>query len=72
MLGSGLSGSRWETKSQVHGAPIDFMHTQSKKAGAPGVDPGQLISESQLFPLHQTDVATDALWTACYSGKSAD
>ena len=48
MLGSGLSGPRWETKSQVDGAPIDFMHTQSKKAGAPGVgvDPGQLISES--------------------------
>ena len=25
---------------------------------------GQLISESRLFPLRQTDVATDAPWTA--------
>ena len=26
----------------------------------PGVDPGQLITESRLFPQRQTDVATDA------------
>ena len=38
----------------------DYEHTQSTKAGAPGVDPGQLITESQLFPQRQTDVATDA------------
>ena len=28
----------------------DYEHTQSTKAGAPGVDPGQLITESRLFP----------------------
>ena len=39
---------------------IDYEHTQSTKAGAPGVDPGQLITESRLFPQRQTDVATDA------------
>ena len=39
---------------------IDYEHTQSTKAGAPGVDPGQLITESPLFPQRQTDVATDA------------
>ena len=39
---------------------IDYEHTQSTKAGAPGVDPGQLITESRLFPQRQTDVATGA------------
>ena len=39
---------------------IDYEHTQSTKAGAPGVDPGQLITEGLLFPQRQTDVATDA------------
>ena len=38
----------------------DYEHTQSTKAGAPGVDPGQLITESRLFPQRQTDVATGA------------
>ena len=34
---------------------IDYEHTQSTRAGAPGVDPGQLITESRLFPQRQTD-----------------
>ena len=43
------------------GGPVtDYEHTQSTKAGAPGVDPGQLITESRLFPQRQTDVATGA------------
>ena len=39
---------------------IDYEHTQSTKAGAPGVDPGQLITKSPLFPQRLTDVATGA------------
>ena len=42
------------------GIMLDYEHTQSTKAGAPGVDPGQLITESRLFPQRQTDVATGA------------
>ena len=36
------------------------MQRRRSKAGAPGVDPGQLITESRLFPQRQTDVATGA------------
>ena len=39
---------------------INCKHTQSTKAGAPGVDPGQLITKSPLFPQRLTDVATGA------------
>ena len=45
---------------QGYASSIDYEHTQSTKAGAPGVDPGQLITESRLFPQRQTDVATGA------------
>ena len=60
---------RWKSEDGRAGAEevsvfllcnIDYEHTQSTKAGAPGVDPGQLITESPLFPQRQTDVATDA------------
>ena len=49
----GSSARSYSTKSP-------YEHTQSTKAGAPGVDPGQLITESLLFPQRQTDVATGA------------
>ena len=58
--GTGRQQQQQQQQQQLLLCIIDYEHTQSTKAGAPGVDPGQLITESRLFPQRQTDVATDA------------